>query len=421
MLNGTPSPIMTPDHSMKPLFEDDLAKLSPDVSNITELSTPSRNKHRLRIDVSKMRKGSVTIVDYKNESPYNKKHVTPKKSQFSGTSSINSPMLSAPSVPSKARSVFSKAAQETASTQVGFSEHTTRSRFSKIMGLMRWRRALAKSQHNDENASVALRNIVKRELEEKLASQPKSRYDFGEKITAMCVSNDSQIAIIATHNAVDWSPKFKLNFGDIMKSEKTVEGIGNFKNHEEKSLISPMNAKDQNAPFFFTLHNEETIGKATEETPKHTTDFGKAASNFMGMAYSTTKPKLSPSIWLFYIDSEIKEKINLDDNYSDPEKEVKCLTITSDKKYLVSAWSDRSVLLYNLETKSQSHIFKNITENSIASLAITNNDRYFIVGGLKDGVIGVYDILNRTHVSNITEKHSDHLKCMAFSPDSYRS
>jgi len=58
MFSGTPSPLLTPDHSIKPLFEDDMAKLSPDVSNFSDLSTPSRGKQRLKIDVSKMRKGT---------------------------------------------------------------------------------------------------------------------------------------------------------------------------------------------------------------------------------------------------------------------------------------------------------------------------------------------------------------------------
>jgi len=44
--------------------------------------------------------------------------------------------------------------------------------------------------------------------------------------------------------------------------------------------------------------------------------------------------------------------------------------------------------------------------DSIAGLAITNNDRYFIVGGLKDGSISVYDIVKHSHVSTISEKYS---------------
>ena len=303
--------------------------------------------------------GSIMIVDYKNESPYNKKGGLPKKSQFSGTSpSVNSPMLSAPSVQSRVKSIFSKATtRETGAgmtTQGGFSEHQmARSRFGKIMSLMRWKRALAQKQHNDENAAAALRNIVTRELQEKINSQPKSRYDFGEKITAMCISNDSQIAIIATHNPIDWTPRMRLRLGDTFKTEKTVEGNG--KHPEERYLIGPVESKEQNVPFTFTLNEEH----ASEETPKNSS-FGKAASTFMGN--SGTKQKQSPSLWLFNIETEVKEKLTIDDNYSDPEKEVKYLAITSDNKYLVAGWSDRSVLLYNLEKKAKAYTFKNVTE-----------------------------------------------------------
>ena len=306
------------------------------------------------------------IVDYKNESPYNKKGGLRKKSQFSGNSpSVNSPVLSAPSVQSRVKSIFSKATRETAgmTTQGGFSEHhMARSRFGKIMSLMRWRRALAKRQHSDENAAVALRNIVTRELQEKINSQPKSRYDFGEKITAMCISNDSQIAIIAAHNPIEWTPRMRLKLGDTFKTEKTVEAMGNSRPPEERHLITPMDPKDQNGPFIFTL-NQDTVEKhASEETPRNLS-FGKAASTFMG--HSGVKTKQSPSLWLFYIETEVKEKLTLDDNYSDPEKEVKHLAITSDKKYIVAGWSDHSVLLYSLERKAKAYAFKNVTERKM--------------------------------------------------------
>jgi len=246
----------------------------------------------------------------------------------------------------KPKSVFSRPQQlDTPSSKNSSSPaNTGRKKLAKVVSFTRLQRILAETKNfgRDNNAAVALRNIIKRELEERLQKQEKENYDLGEKITAMCISKDGKSVILATHD-VDLAPKIKINPLETIQTEKTEENLT--KPQEERNLLNlsiPFNNEKQNAQ----LTNDDNADPFIQE--------------------NSMRPKFyqPPVLWHFDLETRVFERLPLDDSL-ETEKEITCLAMTNDNKQFLYGLNEKSIHLYDLEKKTRIYTFQNVCKRKL--------------------------------------------------------
>jgi len=373
--------------NLKPAHDDTGGKGNTDLSGISD--TP-QTRSRPKFDVSQEKKGSVIIVDYKNESPFNKRPLsTSKMSKFANTPK-NQGLI-------KPRSAFAKPQQgpSTPSSQSGMSPaNSGRKKLAKVISFTKLQRLLVDTKNfGRENAAVALRNIIKRELEERLRKQENESYDLGEKITAMCISNDGKNVILATHY-VEAAPKIKANPLETLQTEELIT-----RQPEEKNLLN-----------FSTPFNNDILSNQVDD---NAVDLLGQDSNVASNKSRYSQPSV---LWLFDLDKRVFERLPMED-LQETEKEITCLAMTNNNKYFLCGWSDKSVHLYDLENKTRKYSFRDVCKYNVTSLAITSDDNFFVAGGAKDRSISVYNLQRKSLLYTLDDLHKDYLQSVLLTPD----
>ncbi len=80
------------------------------------------------------------------------------------------------------------------------------------------------------------------------------------------------------------------------------------------------------------------------------------------------------------------------------------MAVTSDDKYIISGSSDKSIKIFDFETKQQVHHFQEAHKAPICSMTITSDDRYMIAGST-GGSIKVFDIQTKQEVHDFDSVH----------------
>jgi len=78
--------------------------------------------------------------------------------------------------------------------------------------------------------------------------------------------------------------------------------------------------------------------------------------------------------------------------------------VTPDGQYLISASEDRSIKLYDFETKTLVHNLLRAHTDSVLALAVTPNSKY-LLSASADKNIKIFDIINRKHYHTIENAH----------------
>jgi len=293
--------------------------------------------------------GSVIIVDYKNDSPYNNRSISPPKmspkSNFSGVSGASG-ASGTPMVKDRfySKSAFARpmiAVPPTPSSRVDSPDNSTKKKMANILSFSKWQKVLARNASMSKNKSALnMKRSIQKDLENTLQRQKKEQFDFGDKITAMCVSSDEQYIILATHS-IEAAPKIKIQAPESLKTEH-IETIVTSRPNEEKPLLNILNMGTGRSL------NNPSVGerKISEERP----DENLAA---------VKKP---PVLWLFDFKERTKERLPLDSEFDDPQREIVSLAIMKSNEFIIIASNDKSLYLYSMREKEISYYFRNVTE-----------------------------------------------------------
>jgi len=212
--------------------------------------------------------------------------------------------------------------------------------------------------------TTLVRDKILQDLVQAVEDQGKIEYNLGEKVTCMCATKDSKQVYVASHSAAQ-----------VAQTEKTGPELG--KNE-------PLNTGENQTQSF--------IGN----------DPPKAAST---------------SLWVINVSTNEKEQISLADCNVDLEKEIKAILVTSDEKYLITGWSDGTILIYDISQKKAVHKFRNVHEHGVKCLALTSDDQLVISGGFKDKNLKIFDIQNRGQKGTIENAHQDWINCVTVTHD----
>ncbi len=97
---------------------------------------------------------------------------------------------------------------------------------------------------------------------------------------------------------------------------------------------------------------------------------------------------------------------------------IRTVAVTHDNKYIISCSQDKSIKVFDLHTKQQTHHFENIYPckflflsssyssflDYLTSMAVTSDSRYVISGSL-DKSIKVFDLKTKQQVHHFTDAH----------------
>ena len=230
----------------------------------------------------------------------------------------------------------------TPSSRVDSPDNSTKKKMANILSFSKWQKVLARNASIIKNKSaLSMKKAVQKDLENTLQRQKKEQFDFGDKITAMCISSDEQYIILATHS-VEAAPRIKIQAPETIKTEQT-EGMSTFRPNEEKPLLNILNMGTGRSL------NNPSVGerKISEERPQ---DENLAA---------VKKP---PVLWLFDLKERTKERLPLESDFDDPQREIVSLAITKSNEFIIIASNDKSLYLYSMKEKNISYYFRNVTE-----------------------------------------------------------
>jgi len=218
-------------HSKTPKDES-FHKTSPDVSGIND-PISLRNQHRF--DVSRQKRGSVIIVDYKNDSPFSNRasspsKESPKKSGFGSTPMTRNNNYS--------KSAFARPTPQTPSSRIDSLAGTPQKKTVNVLSFSKWQKAFMRnSTFKRTQSAMSMKKAVQKDLETTLQRQKKEPHDFGDKITAMCVSADERYVILATHY-VESAPKIKFQAAETLQTQQSENPISTNRLNDEKPLLN---------------------------------------------------------------------------------------------------------------------------------------------------------------------------------------
>jgi len=93
------------------------------------------------------------------------------------------------------------------------------------------------------------------------------------------------------------------------------------------------------------------------------------------------------------------------------------VTITPDNKFIISCSDDKSIKVFNFDTRQQVRHLKNAHDDEILSVAVTPNNK-FIVSASHDLSIKIFDIENANLVHTFRYAHNNPVLTLSISPDS---
>jgi len=98
------------------------------------------------------------------------------------------------------------------------------------------------------------------------------------------------------------------------------------------------------------------------------------------------------------------------------EEEVLCLIFTPDRKFIVSGSNDRTIKIWDVNTKRQLHHFKDAHEDGVRKLAMTSDSKYLISGSL-DNSVKIWDFTTRQLIHHFKDAHQERVSGIAITSD----
>jgi len=95
---------------------------------------------------------------------------------------------------------------------------------------------------------------------------------------------------------------------------------------------------------------------------------------------------------------------------------ITSVALTSNNRYIISGSRDKSIKVFDLDTKQEVHDFANAHKHWITSLAVTSNNG-FIVSGSVDKSIKVFDLHAKQEVHHFQDAHSEPINSVAVTSD----